>query len=218
MIDRPPQPLGEDWKTWARRLESYLTQIKNRLSWKRDDARPTDNGILLWDNINKQPVISIDGVFKPLVIHDGHAIASSNSDITPAAINTAYAINWDSIALAEGITLGTPTSRLVFSEGGTFLMAFSVQITSTSASTKTLWFWPRINGADVSGATMKVSIHNNSETTVMSRTALIDVVAGDYLEAFYEVNDTTVTLESAPAGTNAPATPSVILSVTRIHQ
>lgn len=218
MNERPPQPLGNDWKTWARRLEPYLTQMKTRLGWKRGDERPADNGILLWDEINKEPVISIDGVFKPLVIHDGHAIVSSTTDITPAAINTAYAISWDSIALAEGVTLGTPASRVVFSEGGTFLMAFSVQITSTSASTKTLWFWPRINGSDVTGATMKVSIHNNSETTVLSRSALIDVVAGDYLEAFYEVNDTTVTLESAPAGTNAPATPSVILSVTRIHQ
>lgn len=218
MIDQPPKPYGDDWKSWARRLTPYLMQMKNRLGFLRGDERPADNGILLWDQTNKQPVISIDGAFKPLVIHDGHAIASSTTDITPAAINTAYAITWDSIALAEGVTLGTPASRLVFSEGGTFLMAFSVQITSTSASTKTLWFWPRINGSDVSGATMKVSIHNNSETTVLSRTALIDVVAGDYLEAFYEVDDTAVTLESAPAGTNAPATPSVILSVTRIHQ
>lgn len=218
MIDMPPKPTGGDWVQWARRLTPYLTQIRDRLHYKRGDETASENGIFLWDQSLKSPVVSVDGEFRQLIIKDGHGIAVSNTDITPVAINTAYAITWDSISLADGVSIGTPASRLSFASGGTFMLSFSVQVTSTDASTKTLWFWPRINGVDVPNSTMKVSIHNNSETTVLSRTALFDITAGDYIEAVYESDSTAVTLESAPAGTNAPATPSVMLAVTRIHQ
>ena len=173
---------------------------------------------MLWDNEQKEPVISVNGAFKPLVIQDGSGMCYSNTDITAAAINTAYAITLDGIANADGVSLGTPASRVVFTDGGTFLLSFSVQITSSNASLKNLWFWPRINGTDVDGSTIKVSVVDNGATIVMSRSALFDVAAGDYLEIMWATSDTAVTLESAPATAFAPATPSIILGVTRIHQ
>lgn len=214
---RPP-PLGQDIRNWALRIGDFLSVATERMRWKKADDRASVNGAFLWDEALKSPVIAVDGVWRQVILKDGHGIAVSNTDISPAVINTAYAIQWDSISLAEGVSIGTPTSRLVFASGGTFLLSFSVQVTSTDASTKTLWFWPRINGVDIPNSTMKRTMHNNSETTVLSRTALFDIAAGDYIEAMYEADSTAVTLESAPAGTNAPATPSVMLAVTRIHQ
>ncbi len=218
MIDRPPVAQGATWQGWGERLNLYLARIADKLRWKRGDENASQNGVILWDESIKSPVVSVDGAFIPFILKDGHGIAYSNTDITPAAINTAYAILWDAISLNDGVSIGTPASRLVFASGGTFMLSFSVQITSSDASTKSLWFWPRINGVDIPNSTMKLTMHNNSETTVLSRTALFDVTAGDYLEAVYEADSTAVTLESAPAGTNAPATPSVLLAVTRIHQ
>lgn len=214
----PPPPTGRDWQNWAERINSWLTVTKDKLTFKLSKHVASDNGVMLWDETLKSPVISVDGAYRQLILKDGHGIAVSNTDISPLAVNTAYPIAWDAINLADGVSIGSPASRLVFSSGGTFMLSFSVQITSGDASTKTLWFWPRINGVDIPNSTMKVSIHNNSETTVLSRTSMFDISAGDYIEAVYESSSTAVTLESAPAGVNAPATPSVVLSVTRIHQ
>lgn len=219
MIDLPPRPQGDSWVRWANRLGVYLAQARDRLRYKRGDDKATDNGILLWDNDSSEPVVSLDGEYVPLILKDGHGIAYSNTDITAAAINTAYGISWDGISSATGVSVdGTHGTRLNFTQGGTFMFSFSVQVTSNSSSLKTLWFWPRVNGSDVAGSTIKVSISDNGGTVVMSRSALFDISAGDYLEAYWATDDTDVTLEAAPAETFAPATPSVILGVTRIHQ
>lgn len=213
-----PKPFGENWTVWGNRLAQYLDTIRSSLVWRRGGNKAPEDGILLWDNDSKEPVVSVDGEFIPLVLKDGHGIAYSNSDISAAAANTAYTVVFDGLQLNTGVTLGTPASRIVFEKGGTFLLAFSVQITSSNASLKDLWFWPRINGTDVAGSTIKVSVVDNGATIVMSRSALFEMTAGDYLEVAWATSDTAVTLESAPATAFAPATPSVLLSVTRIHQ
>ena len=217
MIDLPPRPFGNDWLSWANRLVPYLAQARDRLRFKRGDENASDDGILLWDPEYSEPVISIDGVYRPLVIQDGSGMAYSNTNITAAAINTAYEIEWDGISNADGVTLENGT-EIHFNDGGLYSLAFSVQITSTNSSLKDLWFWPAINGTDVAGSTIKVSIVDNGATIVMSRTALFTVSAGDYLEAKWATSDTAVTLEAHAAETFCPATPSVTLSVARIHQ
>jgi hypothetical protein len=192
--------------------------VHDKLSFKTSNHTAAEDGVMLWDGANSEPVVTVGGEFIPLVLKDGHGIAYSNTYITAAAANTAYTVVFDGIQLNTGVTLGTPASRLVFEKGGTYLLAFSVQITSSNSSLKDLWFWPRINGTDVDGSTIKVSIVDNGATIVMSRSALFDLTAGDYLEVAWATSDTAVTLESAPATAFAPATPSVLLSVTRVHQ
>ena len=212
-----PRPFGKEWQTWANRLVQALDTARDTLTWRRGETKAPEDGILLWDNDQKEPVISIDGVYRPLVIQDGSGMAYSNTNITAAATNTAYEIEWDGIANGDGVTLENNT-EIHFNDGGLYSLAFSVQITSTNSSLKDLWFWPAINGTDVAGSTIKVSIVDNGATIVMSRTALFNVSAGDYLEAKWATSDTAVTLESHAAESFCPATPSVTLSVARIHQ
>jgi len=195
-----------------------MLTVADKIRYKVTGDTPSEDGILLWDQAGSQPVVSVAGEFIPLILKDGHGVVFSSTDITPAAINTAYVVDWDGISLESGLAIGTTTSHLEFSKGGTYLMSFSVQITSTSSSQKNLWFWPKINGTDVAGSTMKVTITNSSDTIVSSRTALFDITAGDYLEVAYAADSTAVTLDAIAATAFAPATPSVILSVTRIHQ
>ena len=217
MIDLPPKPFGGDWLVWANRLVPYLTNVRDKLRYKRGDENAAEDGILLWDENQREPVISINGTYRPLVIQDGSGLAYSNADITAAAVNTAYPIAWDGISNADGVSLENGT-EIHFNEGGLYAIAFSVQITSNNSSLKNLWFWPRIDGVDVAGSTMKISTVSNGATIVMSRTALFTVTADNYLQAYWATSDTAVTLESVPAETFCPSTPSVTLSITRIHQ
>jgi hypothetical protein len=215
-MSRAPNPLGPDWKPWGERLVDYLNRIRSKLEFKASSAVATENGIILWDAAG-YPVVSKDGEYRQIVLADGYASFVSNTDQTTTA-NTATAITWDSRPFGDGVTLGSPASRIVFEEAGYYMIAFSVQITSNSSNTKTLYFWPRVNGTDIPNSTIKVSLHNNGGTIVMSRSAIFNFAAGDYLQAMWATNDADATLDASAATAFAPATPSVILSVTRLRQ
>jgi len=191
--------------------------VASRLAFKSGDARASENGVILYDNVNGYPVVSKDGEWRQIVLADGYAFFGQDNSITAAAANTAYAITYDTPPMANGISLGSPASRIVFVEGGTYLLAFSAQITSTSSSTVGFRFWPRINGVDVPGSTMVANLHQNNATLVISRTAIFQVSAGDYLEAMWATDSTSGFLQAAAATAYAPAAPSTSLSVTRIR-
>lgn len=215
--NRPPEPFGEDWKTWARRMMQYLSQVRIPLVQQTGDESAADDGQLMWDREGPYPVVSLDGEWRQLVIANGYAFFGQDADITAAAANTAYSITLDAPAMSSGITQGTPASRITFEEGGVYLLAFSAQITSTSSSTVAFRFWPRINGVDVDGSTIVANLHQNNATTVVSRTAVFQMSAGDYLEVMWAVDSTSGYLHATAATAYAPSAPSASLSVTRIR-
>lgn len=210
-------PVGSDWKIWGRQLVAYLKTAMPKLQWKKASDIPSDNGIILWDEINKYPVVSKDGVFRQVVLADGYSAFSRATDVTAALADTAYVITYDAPAFSSGISRGSPTSRLVFAEGGNFLLSFTAQIYSSSGSTKTFYFWPRINGVDVAGgSSIRAALSANGQTTVVSRSAIFTIASGDYLEVGYAFSSTDAALKAFTATAFAPAAPSTTLSICRI--
>ena len=211
-------PIGQDIRLWGEDLRRFLARFWDNLSFKAASSTPTDNGILLWDNVNGYPVISKDNEWRQIVLADGRAIFIQDATITAAAADTAYAIEFDTPSLAVGITKsGTNPTRIVFSEGGLYRIAFTAQITSSSASTVEMRFWPRVNGTNVAGSTMVASLHNNGSTTVVSRDSIFQFSANDYLEAMWATDSTNGFLEAHAATAYAPASPSVTLSISRVQ-
>lgn len=213
-----PPPLGPNWKPWAESLIKYLRQVRSSLEYKAADNNATEDGVILWDTAG-YPVVSKDGSYRQIVLADGYAQLIHTGNHTAAAINTEYPIDWDAPSFADGISLdASDTSKIVFAEAGTYLLSFTAQLLSSSSNAKNAWFWPRINGVDVAGSTIRVTMSANGEYLVMSRTAIFPVTAGAYLQAMWAVDDTTLAL-SAPAATAfAPSSPAVTLSVTRLRQ
>lgn len=70
MIDLPPKPLGGDWKQWARRLQPYLLDIRDKLRFKRGDETAAQDGVIMWDAENGYPVVSKNGVWQPIILED----------------------------------------------------------------------------------------------------------------------------------------------------
>jgi hypothetical protein len=211
-----PSPSGADWKAWAGQLVRSLTRQLVQLVYKSDSDVATEDGILLWDAANGYPVVSKNNEWRQIVLEDGHAGLSISSNVTAAAANTAYALTY-TLDTGSGISLGTPASRIVFEEGGVFLVSFSAQIASSSSSTVDFYFWPRINGVDVPGATMKNALHRNNATLVVSRSAVFEVNAGDYLEAMWAVSGTAGSMRAFAATAFCPATPASTLAIRRLH-
>ena len=209
-------PIGDNVKAWGNNLTAYLRRQLPRLYFKTADDNPSENGVILWDDENGYPVVSKNGAFVQIVLEDGQYAGAVTTDQTAASANTAYALTYTS-SIAEGVTNGTPASRIVFAEAGQYMISFSAQISSTSSSTVNFWFWPRINGVDVTGSTMKNALHQNGSVLVVSRSAIFDVSANDYLEAMWAVDSTSGFLDATVATAFAPAAPASTIAITRLH-
>lgn len=209
-------PVGPDLRVWATNLTRALLRGLVRLNFLGQNDVPSENGIILWDDTNGYPVVSKDGAFRQVVLADGLYMGGITTNQTAAATNTAYALTYTP-QFAEGITNGTPASRIVFAEGGLYQISFSAQISSSSGSSVKFYFWPRINGVDMTGSTMINTLHNNNASVVTSRTAAFEFNAGDYLEAMWAVDRTTGFLDAASATAFAPAAPASTITITRVQ-
>lgn len=209
-------PIGDDIKAWGQNLTAYLRRQLPRLYFKTPTDNPSDDGVILYDEQNGYPVVSKNGEWRQIVLEDGHYDGTVSTNQTAASTNTAYALTFTQ-DLAEGIANGTPASRLVVTEAGQYSVTYSMQMASTSAATVTMWFWARINGTDISKSAMENTLHQNGSTLVVTKSAILQLSAGDYIEIMWATDSTSGYLEAVAATSFAPATPSATISMVRLH-
>lgn len=138
---------------------------------------------------------------------------------TPAAINTAYALTFDNTETANGVSIGSPTSKIVISQVGLYNIATSVQITSTNSSQKSIWVWLRKNGTtNIPNSARVASITLNNGYLVVTLNEVNSFLANDYIEVMYASDDTNISIATVAATAFAPAAPAVILAVTQTEQ
>jgi len=210
-------PITFDLASWAENLRRYLGKALNQLDAKDATASAAEDGVLLWDRINGYPVVSKNGVWRQVVLANGVAHLEITSDVTAASANTAYPLTFTIMAGSVGVTLGTPASRIVFTEGGAYTLSFTAQTHSSSGSTVNFWFWPKLNGVDIVDSTMRNTLHQNNATMIISRTQIFNVNAGDYLEAYWATDRTQGSLQHNAANAFAPATPAATLAISRVN-
>ena len=214
----PPPPLGPSWSAWGERLSAYLTQVRTKLSNLLPTDVAWDDGILLWDRTG-YPVVSKNGEFRQIVLADGYAQLIRTATQQAATANTAYGIAWDAMVFGDGITLDpTDNTKIVFPEDGKFILSFSAELKSSSSNSKSIWIWPRINGVDTNGTTMKTTLDTNNQDIVVSRTAIFEMQAGQYLQAMFAVDDVDIWIDAPAATAFAPSAPAATLSITRYMQ
>jgi len=218
MSATPPAPLGPDWKPWGERLVSYMTRVRSQLATFVTGDKVTEDGILLWDR-EGYPVVSKDGEFRQIILADGYAQLIRTATQQAATANTAYGIAWDVMVFGDGITLDpTDNTKIVFPEDGKFILSFSAELKSSSSNSKSIWIWPRINGVDTNGTTMKTTLDTNNQDIVVSRTAIFEMQAGQYLQAMFAVDDVNIWIDAPAATAFAPSAPAATLSITRYMQ
>ena len=55
---RAPEPRGDDWMAWGRRLMLYLGQTRSQLVQQTGGESAAEDGVLMWDRTNEYPVVS----------------------------------------------------------------------------------------------------------------------------------------------------------------
>jgi hypothetical protein len=133
---------------------------------------------------------------------------------TAAAINTAYAMTFNTTDLSFGVTRGTPTSRIFVDRPNIYNVQFSAQVDKTSGGVALVWVWLRKNGVNVPDSAGQIRIQGNNAEILAAWNYVIQLNAGDYIELMWEVDDTSVILLAEAASAIHPSIPSVILTVT----
>jgi len=136
------------------------------------------------------------------------------TDQTAANINIAYAMTFNTTDLSEGVTVGTPTSRIYVDRPNIYNIQFSAQIINDGGGAHRAWIWFRKNGTDVPNSATALRIQGNNTEAVAAWNYLLQMNSGDYFELIWEVDDTDVKLHADAATGIHPAIPSIILTVT----
>lgn len=148
------------------------------------------------------------------VVHNPYGWFWDTTNQTAAAINTAYAMTFNTTGLAQDVRIGTPTSRIVVDHLGIYNIQFSAQFVNTGGSAHRAWVWLRINGVNVPNSATVLRMQGNTTEQVAAWNFVQRLNAGDYFELMWEVSDTGVSLFADAASAVHPAIPSVMLSVT----
>lgn len=133
---------------------------------------------------------------------------------TAAAINTAYAMTFNTTDLTNGVYLGSPTSRVYVDRNNVYNIQFSAQLDNTSGGDHLIYIWLRVNGTNVANSASECRLKGNNGELVAAWNFLYSLNAGDYFELMWSVTDTSVQIKAVAAAAPVPGIPSVILTVT----
>jgi hypothetical protein len=149
------------------------------------------------------------------ILHYGAFSDTTTQTIT--SINTAYAMTFNTTDEANGVSIGSPTSRLVVAEQGVYNVQFSAQLDKTSGATGVIHIWLRKNGENVPNTASKVAIQGTAAETVAAWNFVIQLEPSNYVELMWSSDDANVVLHAASATSVWPAIPSVICTVTQVN-
>lgn len=151
---------------------------------------------------------------EPVSLH--YASFHDTTTQNAAAINTAYAVTFNTTDIASGIRIGSPTSRVIVNDAGVYNFQFSIQATTTSASSHYMYVWARVNGTDVPDSATRVEFKGSGSDKVLAWNFVLQMAADSYFELMWSVTDTAINIISLATISPAPAIPSVILTVCEV--
>lgn len=217
LSERPPAAGRTEYRRWAERLNDFLVRTKSKLAFYVAGDSADEDGVLLWDRTG-YPVISKDNQWRQIVLADGYGeIACTTSQVATSA-NTAYQIPFNSSSTNGGISVNaSDNTRIDFVEAGVYSITGHIQIKSSSAASKTVYYWLSVNGSNVDHSE-RLTVHNNNAFALLAVTDQISLNAGDYIQFNYAVDDVALWLDASAATAFAPASEAARISITRSRQ
>jgi hypothetical protein len=149
--------------------------------------------------------------------------AFHDSSIQTAIVaNTNYEITFTDTDLSNGISIGSPSSRIVFANSGVYNITFSVQFVNQSVHIQHANIFLKLNGTNIPSSNSYVSIHGTHGGVhghvIATVNFMMQVTANDYIELVFNATATDVSIETIPliVTPSTPASPSVILTLQQI--
>jgi hypothetical protein len=142
---------------------------------------------------------------------------SDTTTQTAASIDTAYGMVFNTTDSSNGVSIGSPTSRLVAGFQGVYNVQFSAQLDKTSGGAGNIYIWLRKNGTNVPNTTTTIAIQGTAARTVAAWNFIIQLEPTQYVELMWATDDTSVRILAATATSVWPAIPSVIATLTQVN-
>jgi len=235
------------WRDWFQRLSnavfgSMAAQNANSVSITGGDIHA--NTLSVGNGLDGQVLIgkTLDHSFTPAYITAGTGIeiAIAPASIAISSIAKSYgafhdtttqssaaltikAITFNVTELSSGVSIGSPTSRIVVANAGIYNIQFSAEISNPSAAIDDVTIWIRQNGVDVTnsagivGSPPKHGAVNGH--TIIGWNYILQAAANDYFELYWITDNGTTQILTYPASATPPIhpeAPSVIITVQQI--
>jgi hypothetical protein len=216
VIDPRTGLMARDWYRFFVNLFTLTGEGGNAISIDELQLGPPGDSNLSDHQVQQDlQSLAVAPALTPQLIRHRYGSFFDTTTQTAAVINTAYAMTFNSTDLSQGVTLGTPTSRVYVDTINTYNIQFSAQVVNTTGGgAHRIWIWLRKNGANVPNTTTVIRIQGNNSEAVAAWNFLLELNQGDYFELMWAVDNTGVQLQTFAASGFYPAIPSVILTVT----
>lgn len=168
----------------------------------------------IFEAVKRIEALEAAPVPQPYVKRSAYGSFYDTTTQTAAAINTAYAMTFNTTDLSFGVTVGSPTSRITVDTTAIYNIQFSAQLDNTSGGNHLAYIWLRINGTDVANSAAQVRLKGIDGELVAAWNYVELLKANDYFEIMWSVTDIAVQITASAAVAPVPAIPSVILTVT----
>ena len=170
-----------------------------------------NNILRLFFNLLSSAVNSVVGEYGGRFIEAPNAKFFSTVDQTASVINTAYALQFENTYLGEAISIaGTQITPLY---SGVYNFELSVELTSSSVSSKELSFWVRRSGVDIANTARLHVVAGSGGVDNFEYSFTLDLTAEQYVELMWATDDTGITIDYQAAASPRPAVPSTLLTV-----
>lgn len=172
------------------------------------------------DNFVGQMSLSAGGTGTGLYLPYGSF--ADTTDQTALA-NTATVMTFDTTDFANGVSIvtsGGKASRFTVTHPGIYNFQWSGQFQNSDSQLHDAAIWIRKNGTDVVGSSGYISVPNSHGGIdghgIYGWNFLFSLAANDYIELWWETDNTAVTIQAYPAGTSPvkPSTSSLVATMT----
>lgn len=220
-INTTGTPVSE---TWA--VGDILYANPNNAG-KLTNVKPTSPDIC----VPMAAVLDVDATIGQIFVRptieqfEAYGSFSDTTDQTIGAIYTPQAVKFNTTDIANRFSV-VSSSRITSATSGLYDMEFSLQLESSSASSKQVFIWLRQNGTDIANSLGEITISGANTTLVPAWNFLCSMDAGDYIELMWAADSTNVFVSYKPSAAGAdgtaafarPATPSAVLTMSHVSQ
>jgi hypothetical protein len=213
-IGPPTQEIVPNFEAAVQPSVSQISELQNELQAMQIYDQISSLSSELAEVQNQLQAMNLQPADTPQISRLRYGAFYDTTTQTAAAINTAYPITFNTSSISNGVTIGTPTSRIYVDTHNVYNIQFSAQLDNTSGGNHLAFIWLRINGVDVTDSAGQTRVKGNDGELVAAWNYVVQLNAGDYFEIIWSVSDTAVQMLAQTASAPVPGIPSIILTVT----
>lgn len=149
-------------------------------------------------------------------LNNPYGAFQSTVDQTAAVANTAYAMTLNTTDYANGVSVAS-SSRITVVDSGIWNLQWSGQFENPDSQDHDVRVWLKINGTVVVGSTGFFAVPSKHGTVnghaLVGWNYFLSLNANDYVELWWETDNTQVSIQAYAAAGNYPSTASVIATI-----